>query len=255
VIALLGNLSRDLFGEEARPGGAPYHAARALRRIDTRAVLYARCALADREALVLPVARLGTPVRYVPGDSTATFRISYDGERRTMLVDVIGDVWTPDDVPKLNDDIRWVHVAPLARSDFPAETLARLARGRRVLLDGQGLVRVPGTGELRQDGEYDPAVLNHVQALKLSEEEAEVLGDPAALPVPEVIVTQGRRGATVYTGGSTEHVPAFGIDAEPTGAGDGFAIAYVAARARGLRPVAAARRATAVVADMLAGQM
>jgi sugar/nucleoside kinase (ribokinase family) len=255
VIALLGNLSRDLFGEEARPGGAPYHAARALRRIDTRAELYARCALADREALVLPVARLGTPVRYVPGDSTATFRISYDGDRRTMVVDAIGDVWTPDDLPQLNDDIRWVHVAPLARSDFPAETLARVARGRRVSLDGQGLVRVSGTGELRHDGEYDPAVLTHVQALKLSEEEAEVLGDPAALPVPEVIVTQGRRGATVYTGGSVEHVPAFGIDAEPTGAGDGFAIAYVAARERGLRPVAAARRATAVVADMLADQM
>jgi len=106
VIALLGNLSRDLFGEEARPGGAPYHAARALRRIDTRAELYARCALEDREALMLPVARLGTPVRYVPGDSTATFRISYDGDRRTMVVDAMGDVWTPDDLPRLNDDIR-----------------------------------------------------------------------------------------------------------------------------------------------------
>jgi sugar/nucleoside kinase (ribokinase family) len=252
MIALLGNLSRDFFGDETRPGGAPYHAARALRHIATRAELYARCALEDREALVLPVTRLGTPVRYVPGESTATFRISYDGDRRTMVVLAIGDVWAPGDIPQLRDNVRWVHVAPLARSDFPAETLARLARGRRVSLDGQGLVRVPETGELRQDGEYDPAVLAHVQTLKLSEEEAEVLGDPAALPVPEVIVTHGRRGATVFLGGVAERVPVFGIDAEPTGAGDAFAIAYVAARADGLRPVAAARRATVVVADMLA---
>src|SRR5262249_59514250 len=70
VIALLGNLSRDIIDGRPRPGGAPFHAARALRRLDVRAELYARCALEDREALVLPVARLGTPVRYVPGTST-----------------------------------------------------------------------------------------------------------------------------------------------------------------------------------------
>jgi sugar/nucleoside kinase (ribokinase family) len=253
VIALLGNLSRDLLaGQEPRPGGAPFHAARALRRLDVRAQLYARCALEDREALVLPVARLGTPVVYVPGESTATFRIWYEGDRRSMVVEAVGDIWSPDDVPQLRAGVRWVHVAPLARSDFPAETLARIARGRRVSLDGQGLVRAAEVGDLRLDDAYDPAVLNHVQVLKLAEEEAEVLGDPAALPVPEVLVTHGARGATVYAGGVAERITAFGIEADPTGAGDAFSIAYVAARAGGLPPAASARRATAVVADMLA---
>lgn len=254
MIALLGNLSRDLFPDaEPRAGGAPFHAARALRRVAVRAELYARCALEDREALVLPVARLGTPVRYVPGESTATFRISYEGDVRAMVVEAIGDVWTPDDVPVLRDSVRWVHVAPLARSDFPAETLARIGRSRHLSLDGQGLVRAPEIGELRLDDAYDPAVLEHVRVLKLAEEEAEVLGDPAALPVREVIVTHGSLGATVYVSGVGERVPAFGIEADPTGAGDAFSIAYVAGRAGGLAPVAAARRATTVVADMLAG--
>jgi sugar/nucleoside kinase (ribokinase family) len=144
-------------------------------------------------------------------------------------------------------------VAPLARSDFPSETLARIARGRRLSLDGQGLVRVPALGELRLDSAYDPALLEHVQVLKLAEEEAEVLGDPAALPVPEVLVTYGTRGATVYAEGKVEHVGAFGIDTDPTGAGDAFSIAYIAARDRRLRPVPAARHAAAVVAEMLAG--
>jgi len=252
LIALLGNLSRDLLpGQPPRAGGGPLHAARALRRIDVRAELYARCAVEDHDALLLQVARLGTPVRYVPGESTATFRISYEGDRRAMVVDAIGDSWSPDDLPRLRDDVRWVHVAPLARSDFPADTIARLSRGRRVSLDGQGLVRVPETGELRLDADYDPAVLAGVQVLKLAEEEAEVLGDPAALPVPEVVVTYGSRGAAVYVGGVPEHVPAFGIDRDPTGAGDAFSIAYVAARSHGMKPVAAARRATTVVADML----
>jgi sugar/nucleoside kinase (ribokinase family) len=142
VIALLGNLSRDVIDRQGpRPGGAPYHAARALRRLDVRAELYARCALEDREVLVLPVALLGTAVRYVPGTSTATFRISYDGGQRSLAVEAVGDAWTPDDVPPLRDGVRWAQVAPLVRSDFPAETIARIARGRRILLDGRGLVR------------------------------------------------------------------------------------------------------------------
>ena len=251
MIALLGNLSRDLFDGEPRPGGAPYHAARALRAVDVRAEIYARCAPEDRDALVLPIARLGTTIHYVPGAATASFRISYDGDRRSMILEALGDAWAPDDVPRLLDSIRWVHVAPLARTDFPAETLARIARGRRVSLDGQGLVRVPERGELRLDDAYDPAVLEHVQVLKLADEEAEVLGDPAALPVPEVLVTHGARGATLYLDGVAEEVPAFGIDADPTGAGDAFSIGYVAGRSQGLRPAAAARRATTVVAEML----
>ena len=252
MIALLGNLSRDFFpGEEPRAGGAPFHAARALRRLETPARLYARCAAADREALVLPVARLGTPVHYVPGESTTTFRIEYEGQHRSMQVDAIGDVWHPRDVPDLVG-VDWVHVGPLLRSDFPAETLARIARNRHLSLDGQGLVRMSEVGELRLDNAYDPAVLEHVQVLKLAEDEAEVLGDPVILPCREVLVTHGTEGATIYHGGRTDHVRAFPIDTDPTGAGDAFSIAYVAARAARLPPLAAARRATAVVADMLA---
>jgi sugar/nucleoside kinase (ribokinase family) len=254
VIAMLGNLSRDFFpGEEPRPGGGPYHAARALHRIDTPARIYARCAVEDREQLVLPVVRLGTPVHYVPGERTTAFELAYteDGER-DMAVRAVGDTWLPDDVPELSDAIRWLHVAPLLRSDFPAATLARLARGRRVLLDAHGLVRVAEVGPLRLDADYDPDVLNHVWALKLSDQEAEVLGDPGALPVREVLLTHGARGSTIYVDGVGEAVGAWGVDADPTGAGDAFAIAYVAARADGFPPVAAARRATSIVADMLA---
>ena len=82
----------------------------------------------------------------------STFEIGYEGDVRHMRVDEIGDPWTPADVdgflaPDLRE-VRWVHVPPLFRSDFPAETLAALARGRRILLDGQGLVRRPATGAL-----------------------------------------------------------------------------------------------------------
>jgi sugar/nucleoside kinase (ribokinase family) len=253
VIALLGNLSRDFLpGEPPRAGGAPFHAARALQRLHVHARIFARCAPGDRDELLRPVVALGTPVQYVPGTATASFEIAYDGERRRMRIVALGDTWLPSDLPALPGSARWIHVAPLARSDFPAETLAAVARGRRLSLDGQGLVRPARTGELELDADYDPELLRHVWVLKLSDEEAAPLGDPAGLPVREVLVTHGSSGATVYARDRVEHVPAFAIGANPTGAGDGFCISYIAARAAGFAPAAAARRATAVVASMLA---
>jgi sugar/nucleoside kinase (ribokinase family) len=253
MIALLGNLSRDFLpGRPPRTGGAPFHSARALKQIDTPAVIYARCAVDDRAELLPPLVALGTPVRYVPGERTASFEMSYEDDRRLMIVRSLGDTWLPADVPAFGDEVRWVHVGPLARTDFPAETLASAARGRRLSLDGQGLVRPGATGVLELDADFDPEMLRDVWVLKLSEEEAEVLGDPLALGVRELLLTHGPRGATVYSGGRVDHVPAFAIEGDPTGAGDAFCVSYLAARSAGFAPAAAARRATAVVASVLA---
>jgi sugar/nucleoside kinase (ribokinase family) len=251
VIALIGNLSRDLLpGRPPQVGGGPFHGARALQRLRVPARLFARCAEVDREALFPPLVRLGTPARYVPGESTATFSFSYDGDVRTMSIEGLGDVWDPTDIPELPSG-RWVHVAPLARGEFPVETIAALARRRRVSFDGQGLVRVPEVGPLRLDDNFDREILRHIWVLKLAEEEAEVLGDPAALGVREVLVTSGSRGSTVYCGGTSEYVAARPLGTDPTGAGDAFATAYIVGRNAGFAPVGAARRATAVVASML----
>jgi sugar/nucleoside kinase (ribokinase family) len=254
VIALIGNLSCDLVpGHSPSVGGGPYHGARALQRLRVPARIVARCAGVDRELLLPPLVRLGTPVRFVAGDATPTFAFSYIGDRREMRIEQLGDTWAPSDLPAL-PSIGWAHVAPLARHEFPAETLAALARRCRVSLDGQGLVRVPEVGPLRLDANFDPDVLRHVWALKLADEEAEVLGDPTALGVREVIVTHGSRGATLYLAGTRTDVIARRIDTDPTGAGDAFMAAYVVARNAGFAPLGATRRATAVVAAVLAQQ-
>jgi sugar/nucleoside kinase (ribokinase family) len=254
VIALLGNLSRDLKpGLPPLTGGGSYHGGRALQRLRVPARIITRCAVDDSAALLPPLVRLGTPVRYVDGEHTATFGISYNGDVRTMLVEALGDAWAPRDLAVL-PSTRWVHVAPLSRHEFPTETIAALARRCRVSFDGQGLVRVPEVGPLKLDDDYDRELLRYLWVLKLAEEEAEVVGDPQSLGVREVIVTQGSRGATVYAAGIKEHVRAHALDVDPTGAGDAFATAYVVARNAGFGPVGAARRATAVVAAVLAGR-
>jgi sugar/nucleoside kinase (ribokinase family) len=253
VIALVGNLSRDLKPDQPpRAGGGPYHGARALNRLRVPARIVVRCASEDRDELLPQLVKLGSPVRYVPGTSTATYAFTYDGDVRRMRIEAVGDTWLPGDLPELPEAVRWVHVAPLARSDFPPETLAALARRRRVSFDGQGLVRAPHTGDLELNADYDPEVLRHVWVLKLADEEADVIGDTSTLPVRELLLTHGSRGSTVVVGGHREFVPARAVDADPTGAGDAYCAAYLVARSAGSAPVGAARRATAVVASLLA---
>ena len=263
-LAVVGNLSRDLVdGGPPRVGGPPFWAARALRALETPALVVAKCAGADRALLMRPLVALGVPVLWLGGSSTAAFSIRYEGDRREMTVDGIGDSWSPKDVRKLGD-ARWIHVGALAQSDFPAATLAELASGRRrILFDGQGLVRPARTGPLELHADFDPEVLRHVSVLKLAEEEAQALvGEPdeaalRALGVPEIIVTLGSRGSLVYANGQLERVAtrAVGGPVDPTGAGDAFAVAYMAARAGGHAPVASARRAGALVTGLLARRL
>jgi sugar/nucleoside kinase (ribokinase family) len=262
-LAVVGNLSRDrVEGGPPRVGGPPFWAARALRALGAPALVAAKCADADRTLLARPLVALGIPVLWLGGSSTAAFTIRYDGDHREMTVDGIGDTWTPDDARVL-DDVRWVHVGALAQTDFPPETLAELAVGRRLLFDGQGLVRPPRTGPLELHANYDPEVLRHVSVLKLAEEEARVLvGEPdepalRALGVAEIVVTLGSEGSLVFADGRLERVAAQPVSGlvDPTGAGDAFAVAYMAARAGGHAPVPSAKRAGALVTGLLARRL
>lgn len=249
MLAVVGNLSLDrIDGAPPHIGGGPYHAARALRLLGTRELLVVRCADGDRRFLLPRIARLGMPVQALAATRTTAFTFAYAGEARTMSIDAIGDPWTLREARAIDRRVRWLHVAPLVRSDFPVETMAELARGRRVLFDGQGLVRRPQLGQLELDAEFDPELLRYVSILKLAEEEAAIVGD---VDVPERVVTLGSRGAIVYADGKETRVPAWPLGRDPTGAGDAFAAAYLVSRAAGHGPVAAARRATSVVGASL----
>ena len=254
-LALVGNLARDLVdGGPPRIGGGPYYGARAWRGLGRRATIFTRCGREDRVAYIRRLTALGLPVVSLEGTDTTTFSFHYEGSVRIMNVEHMGDAWTPEDTDVVPHGA-WVHVAPLLRSDFPTETLAALARRRHVSLDGQGLVRAAQLGPLKLDADYDPGLLQHVQILKLAEEEAEVVGSIDKLGVPEVLVTFGERGSRIYFNGRSADVGAWPVAADPTGSGDAFSAAYLAGRAQGLEPVSAARQATSVVAALLTGRV
>ncbi|HVA31758.1 MAG TPA: PfkB family carbohydrate kinase [Gaiellaceae bacterium] len=237
-LAVIGHLSRDVVaGGAPRIGGGPWHAARALAVLGADAVVVAACGAADEGAFRAELEGAGVPFELHAQGTTTAFSLVYDESgARTMTVDAIGEPFAPE------VDADWVHVAPLLRGDVA------VPRAPHVLLDGQGLVRRPALGPLVLDADYDRDVLRGVSILKLAAEEAAVVGP---VDVPELVVTDGLRGATV----NGTHIAADPVDADPTGAGDMFAASYLAARAAGAEPVEAGRSAAALVSELLSDKL
>jgi sugar/nucleoside kinase (ribokinase family) len=259
-LAVVGLVSLDrVEGGPPCPGGAPFYAARALRLLGHPAVVATK---GGRERSAVGLQALGVPVVHRPADRTIAFRIDYDGEKRRLVLEESGEVFTREDVrgwlaPALVG-ADWIHAGALTRADFPVETLAALRRGRRLSFDGQGLVRPARKGEVVLDADYDPEVLRHVDMLKLGEEEVDALGlrleerSLRSLGVPEVVVTLGSRGAVVYADGLAEYLPTRPLaDVDPTGAGDEFIAAYLSYRRHGHGPPSAGRCANEAVRALL----
>jgi len=262
-VTVLGNLAIDVIdGAPRSPGGCASFAGVALEAVGGPSRIVALGAESDHALFDPLLERFGDLVRILPSDRTSAFRLDYDDvDHRHMSVDAIGPAWGEAELDAADADTTWVHVAPLLRTDFPAETLAELAaRGHRVAYDGQGLVRADRLGPLIEDRDFAPALLAPISILKLAEDEAVVVADgdfdattAELLGVPEILVTFGSAGCDIYTEESVIRVPAAwrveGV--QTTGAGDIFTASYVANRAAGADPRRAAEVASALVAREL----
>ena len=271
-IAVIGLTVADVIvlpGQEPREasGGAPLFAARALAdQRDRPPVVITRCHVARLAAPILPSCeRLF--LRLDPTSFRSVLRYRPDGERAHAVAG-LGSSWTADELDGIAgyalDGVSWVHAGTQRAGDLGADALQVLAAGgRKIALDGQGPLRAPALGPLRLTGELLPELVRHVQALKLSEEEAmaafETL-DAAEISrrtgVAEVIVTLGATGARVAAGdeqGTVRAAAVAGVD--PTGAGDSFLALYTDGRAEGLSPLAAADAACADVSAVLAARL
>jgi sugar/nucleoside kinase (ribokinase family) len=260
-LSVVGLVSLDrVDGGLPRLGGAPFYAARALRVIGRPAVLVAKLSAEDSAR---GLHALGVPVVMRPAAATIAFRIENEsGGGRRLELEELGEPWTPEEARELTRGALaradWVHAGALTRGDFPAETLAVLAGGRKLSFDGQGLVRSGALGPVEFDGDYDPNVLRHVDVLKLSQREADALGltlddrSLGSLGVGEIVVTLGSKGCVVYADGLAELVPTRPLDVpDPTGAGDQFMAAYLSYRRARHAPGTAARLASELVQSLL----
>jgi sugar/nucleoside kinase (ribokinase family) len=262
-VTVLGNLAVDVInGGPKTPGGCASFSGVAMAAAGVPGGIVALAAADDWPLFDPLLDRFGSMIRFLPADCTSGFRLDYsDVDHRRMSVDAIGPVWGAAEVDAADPGTTWVHLAPLLRTDFPAETLALLAqRGHKLAYDGQGLVRADQVGPLIVDRHYPHELLDNLSILKLAEDEAVIVADgtfdqntAARLGVPEILVTYGSEGCDIYSGDTCERVPAAwrveGV--QTTGAGDMFTTCYVANRAAGADPRAAAKEASELVATEL----
>ncbi|WNG91266.1 carbohydrate kinase family protein [Mycobacterium sp. ITM-2016-00318] len=262
-VTVMGNLAIDIIdGAPPSPGGCASFAGVALAAVDVPGRLVAMGAERDHALFDDLAARLGPTLRILPSDRTSSFRLDYvDVDHRRMSVDAVGPVWNSDAIEAASPDTTWLHLAPLLRTDFPAQTLALLhSRGHRIVYDGQGLVRADRVGPMVVDRHFSPELLRHISVLKLAEDEAVIVADgpfdestAARLGVPEVLVTFGSEGCDVYTDDTVVRVPAAwrveGV--QTTGAGDMFTACYTAHRSAG----ADSRRAVELASELVAREL
>jgi sugar/nucleoside kinase (ribokinase family) len=270
AVAIIGSTVRDVVYLPGRApthstGGSPLFAAQALAALGVRPGIATRC---DDSALAAPIAVLASPLclRLDSSVVQSVLRYREDGERDHVLAD-IGVAWSEDDItgwaaPALRG-ATWVHAGTQRGGDLGPEVLAALAAGGRcIALDAQGPLRLPQTGPLVLGGHLDADLLRHVQALKLSEHEAQAAYgtiDAAAIrtisQVPEVLVTFGEWGAAIASEAGSGKVAARAVTGvDPTGAGDAFLASYAHARAQGIAPVDAGRSACESVSAVLAAR-
>lgn len=246
TIALIGHMTVDTVTAagcpaQLRPGGAPLYGRRALLAAGAEPVVIAKGDGAG-EGLVL---EWSSPVLSV---------LVHGPGGLVQRLDSVGDPFTAEEVrgpmAPLLEGCRWAILGAQSGGDFPPRTIAALREaGLRVCLDGQGLARgdVPGAVRLRS---FPAQAVAGVQVLKLNLAEARAFGELDRLRelVPELLVTDGPRGATVLTGAGTARVAGSGQPfADPTGAGDSFLAGYVLGRERGLEPDRAAASAVELV--------
>ena len=261
-LAVIGLTARDTVDDGATTtGGAPFYAAQALRQAGASARLVTKVAASD-QALLEPMAADETTWR--PASETAAYALAHDPDtgERLVTLEELGEPWAPAEIetwvlPALAG-VAAVHAGALCAADFPVEALALLAQERRLSLDAQGLVRPARLGAVEMERPSSLDALEHVEVLKLSLEEAAVLGvEPtaasmAAIGVPEVVLTAGSRGAWIYVRGAVVEIATEAAAVrDTTGAGDGFIACYLHARLEGASGADAGAFAARAVADML----
>lgn len=251
---VIGHICADLQPDgSTRLGGTALFAAHAAHQLGLRVAIMTACA-ADLDLSALPAA---VQVLRQPSPATTIFENRYDANARTQLVHARAAAIDVAQVPPDWASAPVVHLAPILHDVAPAT--ARRFRSALVGVTPQGLLRDVTPDRLVTT---DPAALLDqdwagVRVVVLSEEDVQGDERPVralARQVPLVVLTRAERGATVLVAQQRHDVPALpAAVVDPTGAGDVFAAAYLAALWRGGDPLHAARWACAAAAHAIEG--
>ncbi len=245
----VGTITKDLLPNGGVTiGGTVTYAAATASNLGLRTGIIAR---ADAAFDLSGLERRGIEILRLPAEKTTTFANIYENGRRMQYISAEAGPITPQDIPPAWQRARVVHLGPLAQdmpatvaSCFPDALIGVTPQGWMRRWNAQGLIRaVPW--------ERPEDVLSAVDVLVFSIDD--VAGDERLIHhygslVDTRVVTQSKRGCTVYRRGQhPHHFPAFAaVEVDPTGAGDVFCAAYLIHLAETGDPYGAARFANCV---------
>jgi sugar/nucleoside kinase (ribokinase family) len=173
----------------------------------------------------------GVQVARVSSTATSTFENRYIGDRRDQYVRAAA---APLDAAAIPAAWRGAGIAMLApftnevkpgvEDAFDGSLLAATPQGWLRRWGADGLVHLEGWATLIPR-------LSHLDAVVLSEDDVqrdEATIDLLRQSIPLLVVTRGARGGSLFRSGELTPYPPFPADeVDPTGAGDGFAAAFL----------------------------
>jgi 1D-myo-inositol 3-kinase len=240
TFVIVGHVTQDVVLGGLAVGGATY-SARMAHSLGQRVGLVTSAGDDFDFAAALP----GVEVARVPAVSTSTFENRYIGDRRDQYVRAAAEKLDAAAVPATWRLAEIAMLAPFTNEVRPgveaafdgSTLLSATPQGWLRRWGADGLVRLQGWSTLVER-------LSRLGAVVLSEDDVqrdEETIDLLRKAVPLLVVTRGARGGTLFQGGQPLDYPPFPADeVDPTGAGDGFAAAFLIELRRTGDPVRAA---------------
>lgn len=226
---LIGNITADIAPGSRQLGGTVSYSAPTAAAFGLRVGVLTAAAEGEPLLADLPP---GIELVHKPADATTTFENIYTPQGRVQYIRAVAPPLTADDVPSDWRESRHVHLGPIAAETNPA--LGDLFPHARVLLTLQGCLRQWGAdGRVHFLRWLDRDALRHVDIVVFSEEdiaEAPEMEAEYASAVRHLVVTRAERGGSLYIDGvRQEYMTPQVTLVHPTGAGDVFAAALLAA--------------------------
>ena len=227
---LLGHVTVDrLDDKKVAMGGTATYAALTARNMGARVGVHTSSAY---EPGLIDILR-GVLVARIPAEYTTCFVNEYSAGKRRQTIESVAEKLTYDQILPEWRNPPVVHLGPLCQeieasqvNRFPRSLIGVTPQGWMRQWDETGLVRAVEWADADR-------VLGKADVVVISEDD---VADPSviqdwAAKARMLVVTLGDRGCDVYREGQPQpfHSPAFrsAIEADPTGAGDVFAAAFL----------------------------
>lgn len=222
----IGHVTLDQTEHGSLPGGSALYSALFASRMGLKAGILTSFGPEFPRGVIPPEIEVVS----IPSPSTTMFRHAIKNGRRALwLLDRAADI-AGEKLPTLWETADLVYLCPVA--DEVDARLVCAFRDATIGVGPQGWMRSRDKGGFITPKGWDGAstVLSQSQALFVSEEDLpneESIRDWFDL-VPVGFVTRGERGATLFVNGEPYSVEGYRTDvADPTGAGDVFAAAFL----------------------------